>query len=123
MRARCDSRHFAKTFSKRFHEIHHFGGWLGGFSACAAFVFVQGRNKNSMGLERSRHGYDLFAGTFFPFLPASESPMAMACLRLFTVPPLPPLPRLRVPFLRRSMALLTFFDALFEYLRAMMILP
>jgi hypothetical protein len=30
---------------------------------------------------------------------------------------------LRVPFLRRSMALLTFFDALFEYFRTMMILP
>jgi hypothetical protein len=73
-------------------------------SACAAFVFVQGRNKNSTGLEWSRHGYDLFAGTFFPFLRASESPMAMACLRLFTVPP-------------------PFFDALFEYLRTMMILP
>jgi hypothetical protein len=34
-----------------------------------------------------------------PFLRASESPMAIACLRLLTVPPLPPLP-LSVPFLR-----------------------
>jgi hypothetical protein len=31
MRARRDSWRFAKTFSKRFHEIHHFGGWLAGF--------------------------------------------------------------------------------------------
>jgi hypothetical protein len=42
-----------------------------------------------------------FSGTFLPFLRASERPMAMACFRLFTVPPFPPLPLLRVPFLRR----------------------
>ena len=33
--------------------------------------------------------------------------MAIACFRLFTVPPWPDLPRLRVPFLRRCMALFT----------------
>src|ERR1700722_4517518 len=49
-------------------------------------------------------------GTFLPFLRASDSPMAIACLRLFTVPPLPPLPLLSVPFLRRSIALLTLFE-------------
>src|ERR1700709_2843949 len=53
-------------------------------------------------------------GTFLPSLRASESPMAMACLRLFTVPPLSPLLVLRVPFLRRCMALFTFFLALRE---------
>jgi len=62
---------------------------------------------------------DFRLGTFLPFLRASERPMAIACLRLFTVPPLPPLPRLRVPRLRLSMADLTSFDALREYLRAM----
>jgi hypothetical protein len=45
--------------------------------------------------------------------------MAIACLRLLTFPPLPPLPRLSVPRLRLRMALLTSFDALREYLRAM----
>src|ERR1700756_3308769 len=54
-------------------------------------------------------------GTFLPFLRASERAMAIACLRLFTVPPLPPLPLLRVPFLRRRMALLTFLLELREY--------
>jgi hypothetical protein len=32
-----------------------------------------------------------FFGTFLPFLRASESPMAIACFRLFTVLPLRPL--------------------------------
>jgi hypothetical protein len=38
-----------------------------------------------------------FAGTFFPFLRALDSPIAIACLRLFTLPPLPPGPLLAVP--------------------------
>lgn len=59
------------------------------------------------------------AGTFLPLRRASESPIAIACLRLFTVPPRPPLPRFRFPRLRRCMALLTSLDALREYLRAM----
>jgi hypothetical protein len=33
-----------------------------------------------------------FLGTFAPFLRASDKPMAIACLRLFTFPPLAPLP-------------------------------
>jgi len=41
----------------------------------------------------------LFFGTFLPFLRASESPMAMACLRLFTLPPLPPRPLFNSPCL------------------------
>src|ERR1700685_2967722 len=40
---------------------------------------------------RRRAGY-FFFGTFLPFLRALARPMAMACLRLFTLPPLPPLP-------------------------------
>jgi hypothetical protein len=56
-------------------------------------------------------------GTFAPFSLASESPIAIACLRLFTVPPLPPRPLLGVPFFRRRIALSTRFDAAFPYLR------
>ena len=41
--------------------------------------------------------------------------MAIACLRLFTAPPLPPLPLFSVPFLRRRMAFFTSFWALREY--------
>jgi hypothetical protein len=58
-------------------------------------------------LERRR------AGTFLPLRRASESPMAIACLRLFTVLPLRPL--FSVPFLRRRIALLTVFEAAREY--------
>ena len=56
-------------------------------------------------------------GTFAPFARASESPIAMACLRLFTVPPFPPGPLLSVPFFRRRIALSTRFDADFPYFR------
>jgi hypothetical protein len=56
-------------------------------------------------------------GTFAPFSRASESPIAIACLRLFTVPPLPPRPRLSVPFFRRCIALSTRLDADFPYFR------
>ena len=53
-------------------------------------------------------------GTFAPFFRASDSPIAIACLRLFTFRPLPDL---RVPFLRRRIALSTVFDAAGPYLR------
>jgi hypothetical protein len=66
---------------------------------------------------------DFRFGTFLPFLRASDKPMAMACFRLLTLPPRPPLPRLRVPRLRRRMALPTSFDALREYLRAIEVSP
>src|SRR5579871_2282594 len=56
-------------------------------------------------------------GTFAPFLRASESPMAIACLRLFTVPPFPPRPDLRVPCFLRRIALATVFCAPFPYFR------
>jgi signal transduction histidine kinase len=38
-----------------------------------------------------------FLGTFFLFLRAFDRPIAIACLRLCTLPPLPPLPLLAVP--------------------------
>jgi hypothetical protein len=56
-----------------------------------------------------------FRGTFAPLLRASESPIAMACLRLFTV--LPERPLFNVPRFRRRIALLTHFPADFPYLR------
>src|SRR5512142_941303 len=43
--------------------------------------------------------------------------MAIACLRLFTFPPCPFLPRLRVPCFRRRIALSTLLPAFFPYLR------
>src|SRR6478672_8329144 len=56
-------------------------------------------------------------GTFLPFLRASESPMAIACLRLLTFLPL--LPLLSVPRLRLRMLRSTSLEALREYRRAM----
>ena len=55
-------------------------------------------------------------GTFFPFLRASDKPMAIACFRLFTLLPLRPL--LSVPRLRLRIARLTSLEAPREYLRA-----
>ncbi len=43
--------------------------------------------------------------------------MAMACLRLFTVPPLPPLPDLRVPRFFLRIALSTDLPAALPYFR------
>ena len=43
--------------------------------------------------------------------------MAMACLRLFTVPPFPPFPDFRVPRFSRCIALLTLLPAALPYLR------
>jgi hypothetical protein len=59
----------------------------------------------------------LLRGTFAPFSRASDSPIAMACLRLLTVPPLPPFPLLRVPRLRRFIALFTLLPAASPYFR------
>jgi hypothetical protein len=58
----------------------------------------------------------LWDGTFFPFLRASERPIAIACFLLLTLPPLPPLPRRSVPFFFRFMARSTSLPALREYL-------
>src|ERR1700758_2605258 len=48
-----------------------------------------------------------FFGTRLPFLRALERPIAIACLRLFTLPPLPPRPLFAVPFLYRRISLST----------------
>lgn len=42
---------------------------------------------------------------------ASDNPIAIACSRLLTLPPLPDLPLRRVPFLRRRIALSTLLLA------------
>jgi hypothetical protein len=56
-----------------------------------------------------------FLGTFAPFFLASESPIAIACLRLVTFFPLRP--DLSVPFFFRRIALSTRFDAALPYFR------
>ena len=56
--------------------------------------------------------HDRGDGTFAPFSRASLKPMAMACLRLFTVRPDP---LLSVPRLRRRIADATAFDAALPY--------
>jgi hypothetical protein len=58
-------------------------------------------------------------GTLPPFSRASLRPIAIACFRLFT---LPPEPLRSVPFLRRCIADSTVFDAVFPY-RAMCTSP
>ena len=66
----------------------------------------------------------VFFGTFAPAARASESPIAIACLRLLTVRPERPL--FKVPALRFFIARSTVLDAFFEYfrvLRAMIFLP
>jgi len=62
-----------------------------------------------------------FAGTFFPLRRASESPMATACLRLFTVFPLRP--DFSFPRLNSCISRLTSLPALGLYLRREDFLP
>jgi hypothetical protein len=57
------------------------------------------------------------AGTFAPFFRASDRPIAIACFRLFTLPPWPDFPRRRVPRLRRRIALSTLLLAPLLYFR------
>jgi hypothetical protein len=57
---------------------------------------------------------DFFAGTFPPSRRASDKPIAIACLRLFTV--LPERPLFNVPRLRSCIALFTFCWAFLPYL-------
>src|ERR1700754_916391 len=63
----------------------------------------------------------VFFGTFFPSFRASESPIAIACLRLLTF--LPERPLFSVPALRFFIARSTLAEAFFEYFRAMIVLP
>ena len=66
---------------------------------------------------------ELFRGTFAPFFRASDNPIAIACLRLFTRPPLPPLPLFSVPFFLRRIALPTLLLAARPYFRPPDFLP
>ena len=58
-----------------------------------------------------------FCGTLAPFFRASERPIAIACFRLFTVPPFPPRPDFSVPRFLRRIALATVLFAARPYLR------
>src|ERR1700712_1766486 len=62
-----------------------------------------------------------FFGTFLPSARASDSPIAIACLRLVTF--FFERPLFNVPALRFFITLSTSADAFFEYFRAMMDLP
>jgi hypothetical protein len=62
-----------------------------------------------------------FFGTFLPSALASESPIAIACLRLVTF--LPDRPLFKVPALRFFITRSTSADAFLEYFRAMNVLP
>jgi hypothetical protein len=59
-------------------------------------------------------GY-FFLGTLAPFLRASDKPIAIACLRLFTLPPFPAFPERSDPFFRRCIALFTLLLAALPY--------
>jgi hypothetical protein len=65
--------------------------------------------------------FEAFLGTFAPAALASERPIAMACLRLFTFRPERPL--FKVPVLRFFIARPTLADAFLEYFRAMIFSP
>jgi hypothetical protein len=65
--------------------------------------------------------FEAFFGTLAPAALASERPIAIACLRLLTF--LPDRPLFKVPALRFFIARPTLADAVFEYFRAMTILP
>jgi hypothetical protein len=58
----------------------------------------------------------LLLGTFLPSLRASDRPMAIACLRLFTFLPEP---LFSVPVLRSCITFSTFLEVALEYFRAM----
>src|SRR5580698_5780013 len=63
-----------------------------------------------------RQAFFLRFGTFAPARRASDSPIAIACLRDFTF--LPDLPLRRVPAFRSCIALATFLPLALLYLRA-----
>jgi hypothetical protein len=70
---------------------------------------------------RFRELFFFLFGTLAPDLRASESPIAIACLRLLTLRPERPL--FSVPFLRFFIARLTLLDAFLEYFLAIGISP
>jgi hypothetical protein len=64
--------------------------------------------------------FEAFFGTFLPLALASDSPIAIACLRLLTF--FPDRPLFNVPALRFFITRSTSLEAFFEYLRAIAIL-
>src|SRR5580700_8323890 len=58
---------------------------------------------------------DFLLGTLAPFLRASNRPIAIACFRLFTTPPLPFFPERSVPRFSRCNAFLTLSLAALGY--------
>jgi hypothetical protein len=65
-------------------------------------IIAQSANRHTGRLSPSEVGASrviFFLGTLLPFLRALESAMAIACLRLFTLPPFPPLPLFALPLL------------------------
>src|SRR5829696_6397741 len=56
-------------------------------------------------------------GTFLPFFRALDNPIAIACLRLLTLPPLPPGPLFAFPLLYSCISFFTSSPALREYFR------
>jgi hypothetical protein len=86
------------------------------FRVCAAFLAACERaalDGRPTGLE----------GTRLPSRRASESPIAMACLRLLTRPPRPPLPLIKLPRLNLCISRSTSFEAPREYLLAILNAP
>src|SRR4051812_33241961 len=59
-------------------------------------IFPHKRSAHSWA-PRTYAGYDFFFGTFFPFFRALDRPIAIACFRLLTLPPLPPGPLFALP--------------------------
>jgi hypothetical protein len=80
------------------------------------------KNIKNISLHAHKGGYDFFGGTFAPFFRASERPMAIACFRLVTLPPLPPLPDRSVPRFSRAIAFSTLFPAAFPYFAMLVLL-
>ena len=81
-------------------------------------VFRIAREQAAISMRRSMltQCEDLFLGTLAPFFRASDSPIAIACFLLFTLPPLPPFPERSVPLFSRCIALSTALPAAFPYL-------
>jgi hypothetical protein len=78
---------------------------------------IAGQSQLRMKFRLTHKPQDFFRGTLAPFLRASERPIAIACLRLFTLLPLPPFPDRSVPLFLRRIALATVFPAALPYLR------
>jgi hypothetical protein len=88
--------------------------------ACAASdpsTIVEGALPLQMGERQHTGTRYFFFGTLLPSLRVSESAIAIACLRLFTLPALPPGPLLAVPRLKLRISLSTSCDTPGEYFR------